>query len=85
MLTTRYFEEQVLRKRPYIRREWCEQIVANPVKRSRQPDGRIRFWGFVPEFGRRALRVITLSDGLTIHNAFPDRNFKLPRGRKGSK
>jgi hypothetical protein len=21
--TTRYFEEQVLRKRPYIRREWC--------------------------------------------------------------
>ena len=22
---TRYFEEQVLRKRPYIREEWCEE------------------------------------------------------------
>ncbi len=32
MKTTRYFEEQVLRKRPYIRREWYEQIVANPLK-----------------------------------------------------
>ncbi len=24
MTTTRYFEEQVLRKRPYLQREWCE-------------------------------------------------------------
>lgn len=78
MKTTRYFEEQVLRKRPYIRREWCERIVVNPLKREQQADDRIRFWGLVPEFGRRALRVITLSDGETIHNAFPDRNFRLP-------
>jgi len=49
--TTRYFEEQVLRKRPYIRREWCERTVANPLKREEQPDGRIRFWGVVPELG----------------------------------
>jgi hypothetical protein len=76
--TTRYFEEQVLRKRPYIRREWCQRIVANPLKREEQPDGRIRFWGVVPELDGRALRVITLSDGVTIHNAFPDRDFKLP-------
>jgi hypothetical protein len=76
--TTRYFEEQVLRKRPYIRREWCERIVANPLKREEQPDGRIRFWGIVSELGGRALRVITLADGQTIHNAFPDRNFRLP-------
>jgi hypothetical protein len=76
--TTRYFEEQVLRKRPYIRREWCERVVANPLKREEQPDGRIRFWGVVPELGGRALRVITLPDGVTIHNAFPDRNFRLP-------
>jgi hypothetical protein len=26
MKTTRYFEEHVLRKRAYIRREWCESI-----------------------------------------------------------
>jgi len=76
--TTRYFEQQVLRKRPYIRREWCEQIVANPVKREVQRDGRIRHWGIVEELGGRVLRVVTLEDGETILNAFPDRGFKLP-------
>ena len=77
MKTTRYFEEQVLRKRPYINREWCERIVNNPLKRAVQPDGRIRFWGRVPEFGDRVLRVVTLSDGETIHNTFPDRGFVM--------
>lgn len=76
--TTRYFEEQVLRKRPYLKREWCEQIVANPLKRETQPDGRIRFWGIVPELGGRVVRVVTLGDGETVHNAFPDRDFLLP-------
>lgn len=75
MNTTAYFEEQVLRKRPYLKRAWCEQVMANPVRREVQPDGRIRFWGFVPELGSRALRVVTLEDGLTVHNAFPDRDF----------
>ena len=76
--TTRYFEEVVLRKRPYIRREWCERILANPIKREVQPDGRIRFWGPVPELGGRVMRVVTLADGETVHNAFPDRNFVNP-------
>ena len=66
MKTTRYFEEQVLRKRPYIRREWCAQIVQYPIKREVQADGRIRHWGIVPELGGRALRVVTLEDGETI-------------------
>ena len=78
MKTTRYFEEQVLRKRPYIRREWCERIVAHPIRREVQPDGRVRYWGVVDEFGGRVLRVVTLADGETILNAFPDRDFKLP-------
>ncbi len=78
MKTTRYFEEQVLRKRPYIRREWCEQVLANLVARQVQSDGRIRLWGILPELGDRALRIVTLPDGETIHNAFPDRNFKVP-------
>ena len=51
MKTTRYFEEQVLRKRPYIQREWCERIMAKPLRRESQPDGRIRYWGIVPELG----------------------------------
>jgi len=75
--TTRYFEEQVLRKRPFIRREWCERIVANPLKKEVQPDGRVRYWGVVQELGGRAPRVVTLEDGETILNAFPDRDFKV--------
>ena len=78
MKTTRYFEEQVLRKRPYIRREWCEEIVARPIRREVQRDGRIRHWGVVAELGGCALRVVTLEDGETILNAFPDRDFELP-------
>ena len=76
--TTAYFREQVLRKRPYIQLDWCERIVARPLARAEQADGRIRFWGIVPELGGRVLRVVTLADGATIHNTFPDRNFKLP-------
>lgn len=77
MKTTRYFREQVLRKRPYIQIEWCERVIASPVSRVVQPDGRIRFWGLVPELDGRFLRVVTLADGETIHNAFPDRDFQL--------
>jgi hypothetical protein len=76
MKTTRYFREQVLRKRPYIQLEWCERILASPIARMRQADGRIRFWGVIPEFGGRVLRVVTLEDGETVHNAFPDRDYK---------
>ena len=82
MRTTKYFEEQVLRKRPYIRREWCEMVLAEPLKRGLQPDGRIRFWGKVQvpgELKPRILRVVTLEDGETVHNAFFDRNFGKAR------
>jgi len=77
--TTRYFEEQVLRKRPYIRREWCLEVIAAPLRREVQSNGRIRFWGRIEEPGAprpRFLRVITLDDGATVHNAFFDRNFR---------
>jgi hypothetical protein len=77
MKTTRYFQEQVLRKRPYIRVEWCDRIVKDPLAREAQTDGRIRHWGVVPELAGRILRVVTLEDGETIHNAFPDRNFRV--------
>jgi hypothetical protein len=75
MKTTRYFEEQVLRKRPYLMREWCEQALRNPAHREVQTDGRVRYWMFVEELGKY-LRVVTLEDGVTVHNAFPDRGFK---------
>lgn len=75
MKTTPYFEEQVLRKRPYIQREWCQRTIENPLKKEIQENGRIRYWQYISELDKY-LRVVTLDDGETIHNAFPDRNFK---------
>jgi hypothetical protein len=79
MKTTRYFEEQVLRKRPYIQLAWIAPILAAPIRRVTQPDGRIRSWGAVvdPRDGQtRYFRVVTLDDGETVHNAFFDRDFE---------
>ena len=79
--TTRYFEEQVLRKRPYLRREWIETILAAPLRREAQDDGRLRVWGPVvdPSDGKtRYLRIVMLDDGSTVHNAFFDRDFGKP-------
>ncbi len=73
---TRYFEEQVLRKRPYLKKEWCVEVLENYVQFERQENNRFRFWKNIPEAGDRFLRVVTLEDQLTIHNAFFDRNFK---------
>ena len=75
MKTTRYFTEQVLRKRPYISIEWCFRVIQNPEKKEIQDDHRIRHWAYIKELGKY-LRVVTLEDGETIHNAFPDRGFK---------
>jgi hypothetical protein len=41
-----------------------------------QEQNRVRFWVEVPERDGRYLRVITLEDRVTIHNAFLDRRFK---------
>ncbi len=79
MISTRYFTEQVLRKRPYLTDDMCRAVVADPVARTVQPDGRIRHWGRVRlanESEARILRVVTLEDGATLHNAFLDRNFR---------
>ncbi len=75
MKSTRYFREQVMIKRPYLREEWITEVLREPVSREVQEGGRIRHWGFVEELDRH-LRVVTLSDGETVHNAFPERNFK---------
>ena len=75
MKMTEYFEKKILIKRPYLRLEWIEQVLHNPVRIEVQPEGRIRYWGYVHEL-QKYLRVVTLADGETIHNAFPDRNFK---------
>lgn len=73
---TPYFKNEVLRKRPYLTIEICRKIIANHHKKEVQPNGRIRFWGKAAELGNKYLRVVTLDDGVTIHNAFLDRGFK---------
>jgi hypothetical protein len=75
-LFTPYFENEVLRKRPYLTKEMCIRIVESPVRVEPQENNRFRFWAAVPELEGRYLRVVTLADKLTIHNAFPDRGFK---------
>ncbi|TPQ24453.1 hypothetical protein C2U68_19590 [Methylomonas koyamae] len=75
LATTEYFRNDVLLKRPYIKLEWCQAALAEPLRREIQEDGRIRHWLFVAELNKY-LRVVTLDDGLTVHNAFPDRRFK---------
>ena len=73
---TEYFERQVLAKRPYLRKEWCIRVLEDPLRWEPQEGNRFRFWGRIEELDGRILRVVTLTDRRTIHNAFPDRRFK---------
>jgi hypothetical protein len=74
---TDYFEHKVLAKRPYLTKEMCIRVIENPLRKEVQDDGeRVRFWAESAELGGRFLRVVTLQDQRTIHNAFPDRGFK---------
>jgi hypothetical protein len=41
MKTTRYFEEQVMRKRSYLKRDWCERALRDHVRREAQSEGRV--------------------------------------------
>jgi len=73
---TQYFHAMHQRPdRAMIRLEWIQHVIEHPVKEVIQQDGRIRRWAPIPEMGGRHLRVILLSDGETVHNAFFDRRF----------
>jgi hypothetical protein len=77
MKTTSYFLHTRSRPdRAVIRDEWIEEVVRHPLREERQTDGRIRRWARIPDMGDRALRVILLEDGETVHNAFFDRDFE---------
>jgi hypothetical protein len=74
--TTAYFE--AIRQRPdrrVIQEAWIQRAIDSPLREAIQQDGRIRRWVQVPEMDNRYLRVILLSDGETVHNAFFDRRF----------
>ena len=59
-----------MRERPYLTKELCVRVIESPIRVESQDDDRFRFWGRVDEFGGRYLRVVTLSDRLTIHTHF---------------
>ncbi len=73
---TAYFQNEVLRKRSYVSKEMCIAVLERPVSVERQEDNRYRFWGTVKGYEGKYLRVVTLEDQKTIHNAFFDRRFK---------
>ena len=62
--------------RAMIRDEWIALAVSRPVSEVVQADGRIRRWAKIDEAGQRYLRVVLLDDGVTVNNAFFDRDFK---------
>jgi hypothetical protein len=64
--------------RAFISDEWIERALTNPDKEEVQSDGRVRKWKEIQEFENRALRVILLEDGETVHNAFFDRDYQPP-------
>jgi len=75
MKTTRYFDEQILKKELIWHLKCALKIIENPIKEEIQEDGRKRYWGLVPELNK-IIRVVVLEDGETLHNAFMDRSFK---------
>ena len=75
MKTTPYFTVSVRSRRPYLKDEWIEYTLNNPIRTEVQANGRIRRWALIPELGKY-LRVVTEADGETVHNAFLDRGFK---------
>jgi len=74
MKTTPYFEEQVLQKRSYLKREWCE--LALKIQSAAKSNPMVACaTGFSSKRSENTC-VVTLDDGETLLNAFPDRNFK---------
>jgi hypothetical protein len=51
------------------------RAISQPARSETQAVGRVRFWYYVTARGKW-LRVITESDGETVHNAFWDRRFR---------
>ncbi|GAB4252790.1 MAG: hypothetical protein OHK005_20050 [Candidatus Methylacidiphilales bacterium] len=77
---TAYFQHT--RHRPdriVIKDEWIERVIDHPENQDIQSDGRIRKWARISDFENRALRVILLEDGQTVHNAFFDRSYEDKR------
>lgn len=67
--TTDYYEREVRTNHPEILDEWVVRVLENPYYTEQQQDGRIRYYGYIPELGHW-IRVI-IADG-KLHNRFID-------------
>ena len=61
METTGYYEREVRVNHPETHEEWVERVLENPYYTEQQDDGRIRYYGYIPELGHW-IRVI-IADG----------------------
>lgn len=72
---TRYFALDVMPRREYLDPIEIQRIIRRPERREVQADGRIRLWGYAASLDGY-LRVVLLSDGETVHNAFHDEDYQ---------
>jgi len=49
---TNYFENEVLRKRSYLKKEWCIRVIEQPIRIEIESADRVRFWGAIDELDR---------------------------------
>jgi hypothetical protein len=42
---TEYFQDEFLRKRPYLKREWCIRVIEKTIRSEPQEQNRHGFWG----------------------------------------
>ena len=54
----------------------AEEAVNHPAGMEMQPDGRMRYWGYVPELNHY-IRVVVDLDGETIITTHIDSRFRL--------
>jgi hypothetical protein len=61
-------------RRPELDSLEIRRVIERPKRRLVQHDGRIRLYGYAASLDVY-LRVVLLSDGEAVHNAFPDEDF----------
>ena len=65
-----------MERRPYLKEDWLELALRQPLRTKVQENGRVRHCVYIAEV-EKYLRVVTEPDGETIHNAFFDRRFRI--------
>ena len=76
--TSDYYRDTARFKHPEITEEAAHEVIRNPVHSKVQLNGRVQYYGevtFADGSHTMYARVITLPDGETLDNAFPDRHF----------